>query len=229
MFTKKDLFWSVKGLYPDVKIGTSLADYKKAVADYLSAKFGIAVDNAGLLKFVKTYTEKISTLLKKFHRNFHSMVASKDHTEFFGASISLQSFDLVPPPPASVSIGTQVERSDFQTTKATLTPQGRDWIPHSWKRPSKAAVKAASSNAATSNGEPPAKVPRLALTSNDPDSSGEPPAKAPRLVQIRQTQRDAKSVRKEAPSTDVCIELYDRVAILQSCQNLIFKFPLLYN
>ena len=39
MFTKKDLFWSVKGLYPEVKIGKSLADYKKAVAEYLAAKF----------------------------------------------------------------------------------------------------------------------------------------------------------------------------------------------
>ena len=188
MFTKKDLFWSVKGLYPDVKIGKSLADYKKSVAEYLASKFELSEDNAGLQKFVKNYTERISTLLKKFHRNFSAMVASSDHTEFFGTLITLQSFDLSPPP-TKVDFGTQVERRDFQTSKATQTPQGSEWIPHSWKRPSKAAVKAATSNAATSN---------------DPDSSGEPPAKVPRLVQVRQTQRDAKSVRKEAPSTDVC-------------------------
>ena len=201
MFTKKDLFWSVKGLYPDVKIGKSLADYKKAVAEYLAAKFELSEDNAGLQKFVKNYTERISTLLKKFHRNFNAMVASSDHTEFFGTLITLQSFDLSPPP-TKVDFGTQVERRDFQTSKATQTPQGSEWIPHSWKRPSKAAAKAATSNAATSNddGEPLAKVARLSLNSNDPDSSGEPP----RHVQIRQTQRDAKAVRKEAPSTDVC-------------------------
>ena len=193
MFTKKDLFWSVKGLYPDVKIGKSLADYKKSVAEYLASKFELSEDNAGLQKFVKNYTERISTLLKKFHRNFNAMVASSDHTDFFGTLITLQSFDLSPPP-TKVDFGTQVERRDFQTSKATQTPQGSEWIPHSWKRPSKAAVKAATSNAATSN----------AATSNDPDSSGEPPAKVPRLVQVRQTQRDAKSVRKEAPSTDVC-------------------------
>jgi hypothetical protein len=177
MFTKKDLFWSVKGLYPDVKIGKSLADYKKAVAEYLAAKFQLSEDNAGLQKFVKNYTERISTLLKKFHRNFNAMVASSDHTEFFGTSITLQSFDLSKPP-TKVDVGTQVERRDFQTSKATETPQSQEWIPHSWKRPSKSSK-------------------------NDPDSSGEPPAKVPKLVQVRQTQRDAKSVRKEARSTDV--------------------------
>ena len=190
MFTKKDLFWSVKGLYPDVKIGKSLSDYKKAVAEYLAAKFELSEDNAGLIKFVKNYTERISTLLKKFSRNYIAMVASSDHTEFFRTPITLQSFELIPN--RTVDFGTQVERGDFQTTKATETPQNKGWIPLSWKRPSKAA---------TSN----------AATSNDPDSSGEPPAKKPRLVQVRQTQRDAKSVRKEAPSTDVCRELYDRV------------------
>ena len=98
MFTKKDLFWSVKGLYPDVKIGKSLTDYKKAVAEYLAAKFELFEDNPGLQKFVKKYAERISTLLKKFHRNFSSMVVSADHTEFFGTSITLQSFELFLPP-----------------------------------------------------------------------------------------------------------------------------------
>ena len=70
------------------------------------------------------------------------MVASSDHTEFFGTLISLQSFDLSPPP-TKVDFGTQVERRDFQTSKATQTPQSNEWIPRSWKRPSKAAVKAA--------------------------------------------------------------------------------------
>ena len=53
MFTKKDLFWSVKGLYPDVKIGKSLGDYKKVVAEYLAVKFQLSEDNAGLQKFVR--------------------------------------------------------------------------------------------------------------------------------------------------------------------------------
>ena len=111
-FTKKGLFWSVRGLYPDVKISKSLADYKKAMAEYLAAKFELFKDNPGLQKFVKTYTERISTLLKKFHRNFSSMVASKDHTEFFGTPITLQFFELFPPP-TTVDIGTQVETTKF--------------------------------------------------------------------------------------------------------------------
>ena len=193
MFTKKDLFWSVKGLYPDVKIGKSLSEYKKVVAEYLASKFELSEDNAGLQKFVKNYTERISTLLKKFHRNFSAMVASSDHTDFFGTLITLQSFDLSPPP-TKVDFGTQVERRDFQTSKATQTPQGSEWIPHSWKRPSKAGVKAATSNAATSN---------------DLDSSGEPLAKVPRLDQVHQASANKRLMMSNCPDLKRFYTIYD--------------------
>ena len=214
MFTKKDLFWSVKGQYPEAKIGQSLADYKDAVAKVLAAKFELSDDvlanNDKFKMFVRLFCEAISKLMKKFSKNYFNMVNSKAHTVFFNKEITVESLTVQPGPPRIANdMETQTRKNDFtaglevlMVSHQTQTPKA--WIPHSWKRPSISAAKAATSNAATSNGEPPAKVPRLALTSNDPDSSGEPPAKAPRLVQIRQTQRDAKSVRKEAPSTDVC-------------------------
>ena len=62
MFTKKDLFWSVKGQYPDAKIGKSMSDYKEAVAKVLGDKFELSdeimANNLQLKKFIMSFAQR---------------------------------------------------------------------------------------------------------------------------------------------------------------------------
>jgi hypothetical protein len=98
MFTKKDLFWSVKRQYPDAKIGQSLTDYKEAVAKVLAAKFELSDDvlanNDKFKMFVRLFCEAISKLMKKFSKNYFAMVNSKAHTVFFSKEITVESLSV---------------------------------------------------------------------------------------------------------------------------------------
>ena len=98
MFTKKDLFWSVKRQYPDAKIGQSLTDYKEAVAKVLAAKFELSDDvlanNVKFKLFVRMFCEAISKLMKKFSKNYFNMVNSEAHTVFFSREITVESLSV---------------------------------------------------------------------------------------------------------------------------------------
>ena len=211
MFTKKDLFWSVKGQYPDAKIGQSLADYKDAVAKVLVAKFELSEDvlanNDKFKMFVRLFCEAISKLMKKFSKNYFNMVNSKAHTVFFNKEITLESLTVPGQPRFSNDIETQTRKNDFGAGLEVLmvshkcqTPKA--WIPQSWK-PSQA-------NRDVVDGDDTSDAAGDAFIAGDANvvdageaGDTEPPIKM-RKVGIRQTQRDAKSLRAEVKSSEVC-------------------------
>ena len=209
MFTKKDLFWSVKGQYPEAKIGQSLADYKDAVAKVLVAKFELPDDvlanNDKFKMFVRLFCEAISKLMKKFSKNYFNMVNSKAHTVFFNKEITVESLTVQPGPPRiSNDIETQTRKNDFgaglevlTVSHKTQTPKA--WIPQSWK-PSQANRDAVDDDDTSGDAF-------IAGDANDVDAGEagdtEPPIKM-RKVGIRQTQRDAKKLRAEVKSSEVC-------------------------
>ena len=144
MFTKKDLFWSVKGQYPEAKIGKSMSDYKEAVAKVLGDKFELSdeimANNLQLKKFILNFCTMISRLMNKFSKNYIVMVASKDHTVFFSKEITVELLteEPRPPDPKAIDQETQTRKNDFKgglevlmVSHQTQTP--KKWIPQSWK------------------------------------------------------------------------------------------------
>ena len=212
MFTKKDLFWSVKGQYPEAKIGQSLADYKDAVAKVLAAKFELSDDvlannDVKFKMFVRLFCEAISKLMKKFSKNYINMVNSEAHKVFFSKEITVDSLIVQPsltvqPELARISnMETQTRKNDFapglevlKVSHTTQTP--RKWIPQSWK-PSLANQNAIDDDDTSGD----AFIAGDAIV--DADGDTEPPTKL-RKVGIRQTQRDAKDLRAEVKSSEVC-------------------------
>ena len=206
-FTKKDLFWSVKGQYPNAQIGKSMLDYKEAVAKVLGGKFELSdeimANNLQLKKFILMFCTTISRLMNKFSKNYIVMVASKDHTVFFSKEITVEMLTEAPRPPGPKAIDqdTQTRKNDFAgglevltVSHKTQTPKA--WIPQSWK-PS-LANRDAVDNDDTSDAFD-AFVAGAAGDANDT----EPPNKI-RKVGPRQTQRDAKDLRAEVKSSEVC-------------------------
>ena len=206
MFTKKDLFWSVKGQYPDAKIGQSLLDYKDAVAKVLAAKFELSDDvlannDVKFKMFVRLFCEAISKLMKKFSKNYVNMVNSKAHTVFFNKEITLESLTVPGQPRFSNDIETQTRRNDFKAGLEVLTVSHKTqtpkaWIPQSWK-PSQANRDAVDDDDTSGD----AFIAGDAIV--DADGDIEPPTKL-RKVGIRQPQRDAKDLRAEVKSSEVC-------------------------
>ena len=205
MFTKKDLFWSVKGQYPEAKIGQSLADYKDAVAKVLAAKFELSDDvlanNDKFKMFVRLFCEAISKLMKKFSKNYFNMVNSKAHTVFFNKEITLESLTVPGQPCFSNNMETQTRKNDFKgglevlmVSHQTQTP--KKWIPQSWK-PSLANQNAVDDDDTSAVFD--------AFVASDAGDANvtEPPPNKIRKVGIRQTQRDAKDLRAEVKSSDV--------------------------
>ena len=209
MFTKKDLFWSVKGQYPDAKIGKSMTDYKEAVAKVLGDKFELSdeimANNLQLKKFIMSFCTMISRLMNKFSKNYIVMVASKDHTVFFSKEITVELLteEPRPPDPKAIDQETQTRKNDFKgglevlkVSHTTQTP--RKWIPQSWK-PSLANQNAIDDDDTSGD----AFIAGDAIVDAGEAGDAEPPIKM-RKVGIRQTQRDAKTLRAEVKSSEVC-------------------------
>ena len=216
MFTKRDLFWSVKGQYPDAKIGQSLADYKEAVSKVLGAKFDLSDDvlanNVKFKLFVRMFCEAISKLLKKFSKNYFAMVNSEAHTVFFSKEITVESLTVQPGPPLiSNNKVTQTRKNDFEAGLEVLTVSHKSqtpksWIPQSWK-PTQANCDAADDDDtcdAFIAGD--AFIDGDAIVDAGEAGDTEPPIKI-RKVGTRQTQRDAKDLRAEVKSSEVCTYL----------------------
>ena len=217
MFTKKDLFWSVKGQYPEAKIGQSLADYKDAVAKVLVGKFELSDDvlannDVKFKMFVRLFCEAISKLMKKFSKNYINMVNSDAHTVFFSKEITVESLTVQPGPPLAISNDqdTQTRKNDFGAglevlTVSHKTQTPRAWIPQSWK-PSQANRDAVDNDDTTdafaAAGD--AFIAGDAIVGDAGEAGDtEPPIKI-RKVGIRQTQRDAKDLQAEVKSSEVC-------------------------
>ena len=209
MFTKKDLFWSVKGQYPDAKIGKSMTDYKEAVAKVLGDKFELSdeimANNLQLKKFILSFCTMISRLMNKFSKNYIVMVASKDHTVFFSKEITVELLteEPRPPDPKAIDQETQTRKNDFsgglevlKVSHQTQTP--RKWIPQSWK-PSLANQNAIDDDDTSGD----AFIAGDAIVDANGAGDTEPPTKI-RKVGVRQTQRDAKALRAEVKSSEVC-------------------------
>ena len=212
-FTKKDLFWSVKGQYPNAQIGKSMSDYKEAVAKVLGGKFELSdeimANNLQLKKFILSFCTTISRLMNKFSKNYIVMVASKDHTVFFSKEITVELLteEPRPPDPKSIDQDTQTRKNDFSGGLEVLTVSHKSqtpkaWIPQSWK-PTLVNQNAIDDDDTSGD----AFIAGDAIV--DADGDAEPPTKL-RKVGIRQTQRDAKALRAEVKSSEVCTyrELY---------------------
>ena len=209
MFTKKDLFWSVKGQYPNAQIGKSMSDYKEAVAKVLGGKFELSdeimANNLQLKKFIMSFCTTISRLMNKFSKNYIVMVASKDHTVFFSKEITVELLteEPRPPDPKSIDQDTQTRKTDFKGGLEVLTVSHKSqtpkaWIPQSWK-PSLANRDAVDDDDTSGD----AFIAGDAIVDADGAGDTEPPIKI-RKVGTRQTQRDAKALRAEVKSSEVC-------------------------
>ena len=131
------------------------------------------------------------------------MVASKDHTVFFSKEITVELLteEPRPPDPKSIHQETQTRKNDFKgglevlrVSHQTQTP--RKWIPQSWK-PSLANQNAVDDDDTSAVFD--------AFVAGDAGDTieTEPPNKM-RKVGIRQIQRDAKDLRAEVKSSEVC-------------------------
>ena len=208
MFTKKDLFWSVKGQYPEAKIGQSLVDYKDAVSKVLAAKFELSDDvlannDVKFKMFVRLFCEAISKLMKKFSKNYINMVNSDAHTVFFSKEITVESLTVQPGPPLAISNDkdTQTRKTDFEAGLEVLTASHKTqtpkaWIPQSWK------PNPANRDAVDDDDTSDAFIAGDAFVAGE-GGDAEPPIKI-RKVGPRQTQRDAKTLRAEVKSSEVC-------------------------